>query len=118
MSKACEDATNQIKDEIANMPQPIFNVVAKYEQKKHVAEDVRNPSMHKHRCDEREINRDWRWLQAGHLDLLTGGLNQNSVARDNISAGDDFGRNGRERVRELFIRAESLQKHADAHINE
>jgi hypothetical protein len=44
----------------------VFNVVSKNPKEEHVAGDMRDATMHKHRKDQGEVNRKRRPLQTGN----------------------------------------------------
>src|SRR6185369_2001030 len=46
-------AHQKIKNEVAEMPHAVFDVVAEYYEKPHVAYDMRPPAMHKHGSEDR-----------------------------------------------------------------
>ena len=90
-----EHSADKIKDQIAKVANAIFDVIAEDEKKKHVAEDVRQAAVHEHRSDQRQVNRDRRWLQARHLDALTcERLHQNAIAGDDVMTRNDLLRHG------------------------
>ena len=113
-----EHSADKIKDQIAKVANAIFDVIAEDEKKKHVAEDVRQAAMHEHRSDQRQVNRDRRWLQARHLDALTcERLHQNAIAGNDVMTGNDLLRHGRKGVGKSFVAAEPLQENKDQHVD-
>ena len=77
------------------MAQSIFNVIAKDPKEQHISENVRQPRVHEHRSDEREVNRNGGGLQPRHLNVLAGeGLHENAIPRDDVAAANYFTGNG------------------------
>jgi len=48
MGKSSQKTCHQIKDQVANVPQSIFNVSAKYPKIEHIADQVHPTAMHEH----------------------------------------------------------------------
>jgi len=94
------------------MPQTIFDVVTKDPEIKHVAEDVRQPAVHEHRCDQRQPDWYQSALQSGQGHALAGDwLDHHPIGRDYIAPADNFGRHRRISIGELVIRSQTLQEH-------
>ena len=73
----------------------VFEVIAKYPQVQHIAGNMGQPAVHEHRRKQRQVNGDWRGLQAGHFDGPAGiGILNDLGMGDNIMAGQYFGRHG------------------------
>jgi len=47
--------THEVKDEISNVTQPVFNVISEDIKKPHVHDDMKEPSVEKHGGQKREI---------------------------------------------------------------
>src|SRR5262249_52735316 len=94
------------------MAHRVFDVVAKDIQKEHVAEDMGDASVHEHRHQERQIDRNWRRLQAGNLTLLAGPRVDDGFGLGHrILAGDDLPGNGRPGESELVVVAKPLEEY-------
>src|SRR5439155_16241643 len=107
-----EHAADQVKYQITKVAHAIFDVIAEDEKKEHVAEDMRDASMHEHGSDQREIDRNRRRLKSRHFETLPRDrLHHNPIARRNVTAGNDLRRDGRKSVSEFFVRAEALEKY-------
>src|ERR1700756_2268536 len=112
MRKSGEYAADQIKNQVSNMTQPVLDIVAEDEKKKHVAEDVRDPAVHEHRSQKGEIDGNRSWLQSGHFHSLSREwLHEDAISGDDVFPGNNLGGDCRESVCELFVRAESLEKY-------
>ena len=119
MRQTSEHAADQVKYQITKVAHAIFDVIAEDEKKEHVAEDVRDASMHEHGRDQREIDWNRRRLEARHFETLPRDrLHHNPIARRDVFARNDLRRDGRKSVGEFFVRAEALEKYEDQHIDE
>src|SRR6266478_9990650 len=119
MRESGKHTADQVKDQITKVAQPIFDVIAENEKKKHVAKDVRDAAVHEHGSDQREIDWNRRRLQSWHFETLARDrLHHNPIARRDVFAGNDLGRHGRKGVGESFVGPESLEKYEDKNINE
>src|SRR5438552_12015376 len=117
MREPRDDSADEVKNQISNMTEAIFDVVTKDKKEKHVAEDVRNAAVHEHRSEQRQVNRNRSRLQSRHLDALAGELLDGYWTGDDVPAGDDLTRNRRVGVGELVVTAETLKKHKHEHVN-
>ena len=114
-----EHAANQVKYQITKVTQAIFDVIAENEKKEHVAEDVRDASMHEHGRDQREIDGNRRRLESRHFETLPRDrLHHNPIASRDVFTRNDLRGHGRKSVSEFFVRAEALEKYEDQHIDE
>src|ERR1700730_1817428 len=119
MGEPGQHPAEQIEDQIPEMPQTVLDIVTKDPEEQHVAKDVRDAAVHEHRGDQREIHRNRRWLQARHLDSLTGErMDQHAIASYDVSVSDDLARDSRERIREPFVCPEALEKNKYQNIGE
>ena len=75
-----DGAAHQVEDEVAPVPEPVFDVVAEDPQVEHVAEEVQPATVQEHRCEEsrpRELGGhdaiDGRkvWSVAGDCEIST-----------------------------------------------
>jgi hypothetical protein len=55
MDHSGSHTTEEIEDEISNVPQPVFNVISEDIKKPHVHDDMEEPSVEKHGGQERKI---------------------------------------------------------------
>ncbi len=56
----CRDyAAEEIEHNEPQVPEPVFDIVSEYPKIKHVAANMKNPAMHKHRGKYREYHRYW-----------------------------------------------------------
>ena len=65
-----DHAADQVEDEVPDMAQTIFDVVAKDPKEEHVAEDVRDAAVHEHRSEQREVNRKRRFAETRYQHSL------------------------------------------------
>src|SRR5204863_4252647 len=115
--KPCQNPADEVIEEISQMAKTIFDVVAEDKKEKHVAEDVSDAAVHEHRSDEREINRNRRRLQPGHLHALAREIFNCDRSRDDVSAGKDLAGYRRVGVGEFVVVTQSLKEHKDQDVN-
>ena len=91
MRESGKHTADQVKDQITKVAQPIFDVIAENEKKKHVAKDVRDAAVHEHGSDQREIDWNRRRLQTWHFETLPRDrLHHNPIARRDVLAGNNL----------------------------
>src|SRR5262249_4236848 len=71
VGQRCDYAAHQVEDQITNVAQAIFDVVAEDPKEQHVAGDVGKAAVHEHRRKERQVNRTRRWTKSWHVQVLT-----------------------------------------------
>ena len=95
MSQGGDYTAKKIEDHVAQMAHAVFDIVAKNPEEEHITSNVRNPSVHKHGSEKRQINRNRSWFKARNQHPLSGHrLYQHPCGSHYIMPRDDFQGNG------------------------
>src|SRR5438552_6995937 len=118
MRESRENPADEVKNEISQVTEAIFDIIAKDKKKKHIAEDVSDAAVHEHRSDQREISGNVSTGHSGRLYGLTGNRLDHETAGDRpiIASNDSLG-NCRKLIGELLVAAEALEEHKYQHVN-
>ena len=88
-----DNANDEIEEEISQMPKPVFNIVTKDPQVKHVSAEVCKSSMHEHGSNERKPHGYVCDAQAWQKKFFSAyWINNCSSMRDDILSGENFSR--------------------------
>src|SRR5207237_1331574 len=118
MRESRENPADEVKNEISQVTEAIFDIIAKDKKKKHIAEDVSDAAVHEHRSDQREISGNGSTGHSGRLYGLPGNRLDHETAGDRpIIAGNDSLGNCRKLRGELLVAAEALEQHKHQHVS-
>ncbi len=107
------DSADDVKSDVANMPDQIFDVVAENPQKQHIAEDVHYIAVHKHRTQKIKINRQRRILMHNGRRLSA---DLDRLCTDKINARSYFLRHERKSISKRIVAAQALKKNKHQNI--
>src|SRR5258705_2667004 len=92
MSQGSKHAAQKIESQVTEVPQTIFDVVTKDPKEEHVARNVCDAAMHKHRGKKRYVYGRPGSTEARHQQSLSRNRNHHMAVSHCIAAGQDLPR--------------------------